>query len=127
MRILVTGTFDDLHPGHQFLLEEASKRGELFVIIARDSTVEMIKGKAPLQLEDQRKRAIEEVFPAVHVLLGDEKDFLKPVLDVAPDLILLGYDQKLPPGMADADLPCKTERLPAFEPHIHKSSLRREV
>ncbi len=137
MRILVTGTFDDLHPGHIFVLEEAMKRvvetseahvsaGELFVIVARDSNVMRIKGHAPLQNEDTRKTAIEKLFLDAHVVLGDPENFLKPVLAIKPDLILLGYDQKLPPDVKEEDLGCEIERLPAFQPHIHKSSLRRK-
>ncbi len=125
MRILVSGTFDDLHPGHHFLLTEASKRGELWVIVARDSNVLKIKGRAPLQSEDVRRKTIEDAFPAAHVILGDSDDFLKPVRDINPDLILLGYDQSLPPGITADTFPWATERLPSFEPHIHKSSLRR--
>ncbi len=126
MRVLVSGTFDDLHPGHHFLLAEAAKRGDLFVIVARDANVEKFKGRAPLQTEDQRKKAIEDAFPTATVILGDPIDFLKPVRDIAPDLILLGYDQKLPPAMQESDLPGKIERLPAFHPEIHKSSIRRD-
>lgn len=126
MRILVSGTFDDLHPGHRFLLEEASKRGELWVIVARDRNVRRIKGRPPLQNEDTRKRAIEEAFPDAHVVLGDSDDFLKPVHKIRPDLILLGYDQKLPPHVSEEDLPCPIERLPAFRPDVYKSSLRRQ-
>jgi FAD synthetase len=127
MRILVSGTFDDLHPGHLFLLNEASKRGELWVIVGRDRNVQTFKGRAPLQTEDHRKKAIEDAFPQAHVVLGDASDFLKPVREIQPDLILLGYDQILPPSIKQEDFPWNTERLPAFEPHIHKSSLRRAL
>jgi len=125
MRILVMGTFDDLHPGHLFLLSEASARGDLSVIIGRDANVLKFKGRPPLQKEHDRMKAIQDAFPDAHVMLGDATDFLKPVLAAQPDLILLGYDQKLPPHINDSDLPCPTERLPAFHPEIHKSSLRR--
>ena|SRR3989344_1893781 len=125
MRILVTGTFDDLHPGHRFVLEEASKRGELWVIVARDANVERIKGRSPLQSEEERKKAIEEAFPDVRVVLGDSDDFLKPIREIQPDLILMGYDQQLPPNVSAQDLGCDIERLPAFMPEVHKSSLRR--
>lgn len=126
MRVLVTGTFDDLHPGHHFLLNEARKRGELWVIVARDTNVKAIKGHAAQQSEQERKRAIEVAFPDVHVVLGDEHDFLKPVREITPDLLLLGYDQALPPEVDWDDLPCRMERLPSFHPDIHKSSLRRK-
>lgn len=125
MRVLVFGTFDRLHPGHRFLLTEAGKRGRLFVVIARDRNVERIKGRLPDQSEAERKRIIEDVFPDATAILGDSSDFLRPVRDIKPDLILLGYDQKLPPGVSASDLLYPVERAGAFEPERHKSSLRR--
>ncbi|MFV9676879.1 MAG: adenylyltransferase/cytidyltransferase family protein, partial [Methanosarcinales archaeon] len=44
VRVLATGTFDILHPGHLLYLTEARKLGdELFVIIATDVTVKKRK------------------------------------------------------------------------------------
>ncbi|OGJ55615.1 hypothetical protein A3D88_00480 [Candidatus Peribacteria bacterium RIFCSPHIGHO2_02_FULL_52_16] len=123
MRVLIFGTFDRLHPGHLFLLKEADTRGELFVVVARDTNVKRIKGKDPAESEEARKAAIEKAFPDAHVILGDAKDFLVPVKAVRPGIILLGYDQHLPPGVAMEDLPCPVERLPSFHPEQYKSSL----
>ncbi len=40
VRVLATGTFDILHPGHLRYLSEAKALGdELYVIVARDSMV----------------------------------------------------------------------------------------
>jgi FAD synthetase len=125
MKVLVFGTFDYLHPGHLFVLKEASKRGELWAVVARDRNVEKLKGRLALQTEDERKKAVGEAIPAIHAVLGDATDFLAPVREIKPDLILLGYDQALPPGVKESDLPCEVERLPAFEPDKYKSSLRR--
>ncbi|MDD5103602.1 MAG: adenylyltransferase/cytidyltransferase family protein [Candidatus Peribacteraceae bacterium] len=124
MRVLLFGTFDRLHPGHRFILMEAGKRGELIVIIARDVTVQRLKGKLPVQAEEQRRAAVSRAVPFARVLLGDSDDYLRPVREHAPDLILLGYDQRLPHGVHPADLPCPVERLPAFHPERFKSSLR---
>ncbi|MBI3332066.1 adenylyltransferase/cytidyltransferase family protein [Candidatus Peregrinibacteria bacterium] len=124
MKILVFGTFDRLHPGHRFFLDHASSRGVLHVVIARDLNVERIKGRKPMQTEAMRKKKIEEAYPHATVVLGDPKDFLVPVRTIQPDLILLGYDQKLPPGVSEEDLP-PIERVDAFEPEKYKSSLRR--
>ena len=39
-RVVATGTFDLLHPGHLYYLEESKKLGdELWVIVARDANV----------------------------------------------------------------------------------------
>lgn len=126
MRVLVFGTFDELHPGHRFLLSEASKRGSLHVVVARDANVLKIKKRPPVQDEQTRMRGVEDAAPSATVLLGDAGDFLAPVRAVGPDLILLGYDQTLPPGVSEQDLPCPVERLPALEPGTYKSSLRRK-
>ncbi len=125
-RVLTFGTFDGFHPGHRFYLEQAERLGELWVVIARDSTVLQVKACAPLRSETERKEAIEREFPTAHVLLGDPEDFLAPIRDVQPDLIALGYDQKLPPGVRAEDIPCSIVRLEGYETGRYKSSLLRE-
>ena len=128
MRIMLFGTFDHLHPGHLSVLREAGLRGEdVTVVVARDKNVERMKGKPPEQGEDERMAAIRLVFPSFDVRIGDDADFLAPVRSVRPDLILLGYDQMLPPGVTEADLGATVERLHAFEPKRYKSSLRRTL
>ncbi len=122
-RILLFGTFDGLHPGHRFVFDSARERGEVFVVVARDANVERIKGRTPRRTEGERAQTIRDAYPDVAVLLGDPDDFLVPLRTVKPDLILLGYDQRLPPGVAEKDFPCPVERLPGFEPGKYKSSL----
>lgn len=125
MRVLLFGTFDHLHPGHEFILAEAMKRGDVTVIIARDANVLRIKGKPADQSADVRAQAIRTKFPKITVMPGDPDDFLAPVRSIHPDLILLGYDQQLPPGVTETDFPCPVERLPAYRPEEFKSSLRK--
>lgn len=126
MRVLVFGTFDELHPGHHYVLKQALKRGELHVIVARDTNVRRIKGRDAMQNQDERIAAIREAFPDAHVALGDPTDFRAPLAAIQPDLVLLGYDQKLPPGVSPDDIHCAIERLPAFKPTKYKSSLLRQ-
>jgi FAD synthetase len=125
MKVMIFGTFDDLHPGHLYVFRNALERGEVWVVVARDANVLKIKGRPPLQSQEARIAAIQKAFPSAHVLLGAAKNFLTPVRNVKPDLILLGYDQHLPPGVTEEKLGVPVERLDAFDPHIHKSSLRR--
>lgn len=124
MKVLVFGTFDCLHPGHRFVLDTASARGDLSVVVARDATVERIKGKTPRQSETERQAAIQSAYPDAQVILGDGENYMVPVRAIQPDLILLGYDQQLPPGVTEEALGAKIERLPSFEPHKYKSSLQ---
>jgi FAD synthetase len=115
MKVLIFGTFDGLHDGHKFFISQASNRGDLYVAVARDSNVKLIKYKETKFNELERVEAIKKEFPDIDVRLGDTEDFLKPVRDIAPDIILLGYDQKLPPGISNENLGIKTERIGFFE------------
>ncbi len=124
-KVLVFGTFDLLHPGHRFVLSEAQKRGSLFVVVACDRNVQRIKSRFPAHDEDERMSHVRAAAPDSTVVLGDAHDFLVPVRAIDPDLILLGYDQALPPGVREQDLPCEIERLPAFEPEKYKTSILR--
>ncbi|MBU0459159.1 adenylyltransferase/cytidyltransferase family protein [Patescibacteria group bacterium] len=123
MKVLVFGTFDRLHPGHKYVLSEAQKRGKLFISVALDETVKKIKGKFPTQNQEERLAAIKKEFPQAKVMLGDPDDYLKPIDEVNPDMILLGYDQKLPPGISESDIDCPIERAEGFEVERYKSSL----
>jgi len=126
MRVLVFGTFDQLHPGHRAFLDAAARRGELWVVIGLDDNVKRFKRRRPIQNQQERKRAIERAYPQARVVFGDAEECCKPIERINPDLILLGYDQRLPPGAELSDMPCMVERLPAYEPERYKSSLLRE-
>lgn len=126
MRVLAFGTFDLLHPGHEFVLREAAKRGDLTVVVARSTNVERFKKRPPVHGDDVRMANVRAVVPDATVILGHGDDFLAPVRDVQPDLIVLGYDQHLPPGVSEEDFPCPIERLPAFHPDQYKTTLIRE-
>ncbi|MEQ1849472.1 MAG: adenylyltransferase/cytidyltransferase family protein [Candidatus Peribacteraceae bacterium] len=123
---MVFGTFDWLHPGHLSLIEQARNTGEVIVIVARDLNVERIKGRVPDQNEEVRVNAIRIAVPDVTVILGDQKDFLTPIRTHRPDLILLGYDQRLPPGVEERDFGCSIERAKPHEPERYKSSKMRQ-
>ena len=96
-KVLVAGTFDLIHPGHIYLLREAAKYGDLYVIVARDSNVRRIKGREPIFNEKCRLQLISSIRYVKQAILGDETDFLKPVVAVAPDLLVLGPDQPFDP------------------------------
>ncbi|MDI9646603.1 MAG: FAD synthase [Archaeoglobales archaeon] len=91
-RVVATGTFDIIHPGHIKFLEEAKKLGdELIVIVAREKNVKH-KPK-PVIPEEQRRKVVEAIRYVDKAILGDEEDIFKPILELRPDVIALGYDQ----------------------------------
>jgi FAD synthetase len=92
VRILATGTFDLLHPGHLLYLSEARSLGdELYVIVARDS---MIKHKPkPVVPEEQRLEMVKALRVVDKASLGSEKDIFEPLGEMKPDIIALGANQ----------------------------------
>ncbi|AKB84961.1 adenylyltransferase/cytidyltransferase family protein [Methanococcoides methylutens] len=92
IRVLATGTFDLLHPGHIFFLTSARAMGdELYVLVARDS---MIRHKAkPIVPEIQRLEMISSLKAVDKAMLGSEKDIFEPLYEIDPDIIVLGHDQ----------------------------------
>jgi FAD synthetase len=96
--VLASGVFDLLHLGHVRFLEDAKKAGgpdaELIVIIAKDSTVEKIKGKKPIMSEEQRLSLVKSLKVVDEAVLGYEGlDIGEVVAKIKPDVIALGYDQ----------------------------------
>lgn len=92
VRVVATGTFDIIHPGHIRYLEEAKKLGdELIVIVAREKNVKH-KPK-PIIPDEQRVKVVSALKPVDKAILGDEKDIFKPIMELKPDIIALGYDQ----------------------------------
>ena len=94
-KILVAGTFDILHPGHIFLINEAAKLGDVHVIVATDKNRETYSGEAPIVPEEQRLEVIKSLKNVKTAKLGrHDNDTLKTVEELNPDIILLGPDQK---------------------------------
>ncbi len=91
-RVVATGTFDIIHPGHITFLREAKKLGdELVVIVAREKNVRH-KPK-PVVPEEQRRKVVEAIKYVDKAILGDREDIFKPIMELKPDVIVLGHDQ----------------------------------
>jgi FAD synthetase len=91
-RVIATGTFDILHPGHLFYLEESKKLGdELTVIIARDVNVK--HKPRPIIPEEQRRRMVAALRCVNHAILGDTTDMFRPIEEIRPAIITIGFNQ----------------------------------
>ena len=90
---VATGTFDMLYPGHLFYLEESRKLGdELWVIVARERNV--VHKPRPIVPEEQRLKMISGLRCVDHALLGDMEDMFRPIADIDPEVVTLGFTQK---------------------------------
>ncbi|MBM4240141.1 MAG: FAD synthase [Euryarchaeota archaeon] len=93
---MATGTFDIIHPGHLYYLEEAKKLGgenaKLVVVVARDTTVRA-KKRIPIVDEQQRLEVVRVLKPVDEAYLGSTTDMFKVVERIKPDIIAIGPDQ----------------------------------
>ena len=103
IRVVATGTFDILHPGHVLYLERSRALGdELVVIVARDVNVRH-KPK-PILPEDQRQRMVQSLKAVDKAVLGEKHDIFRTIEELRPDIITLGYDQHFDPSNLEAEL-----------------------
>ena len=96
-RVVVAGSFEIIHPGHIYLLKKAWMLGEVIVIVSRDVNFARFKSRKPVIPEEQRRIVVENIKYVSKAILGDENDLLKPIIDLKPDIILLGPDQWITP------------------------------
>lgn len=95
-QIVITGTFDILHPGHVFLIREAAKLGEVTVVIARDENVVHTKGHPVIIPEQQRLFMVEALKGVSKAVLGNPgSDFVSIIEELKPDVLMLGPNQDI--------------------------------
>jgi len=93
VRVMATGVFDLLHPGHVFFLSEARKLGdELVVVVARDQTARRLK-REPYVPEHIRREMVAALKPVDRAVLGSATDIYETVINERPNIIALGFDQ----------------------------------
>ncbi|NIO22705.1 MAG: adenylyltransferase/cytidyltransferase family protein [Candidatus Aenigmarchaeota archaeon] len=94
-KVLIGGVFNLVHKGHEFFLKRAKELGDyLIVVIASNRTAQLTK-KYPVLDQVIRKKNLEKLGIADRVVIGDEADFMNVVRREKPNVIVLGYDQKI--------------------------------
>lgn len=131
VKVLIFGTFDLLHAGHENMITQARELGtEIIVVIARDETVKKIKGQYPCFEEGVRIKNLKNKGLVDKVVLGNMHDKYEIIRKIKPDIIALGYDQfaftyGLEKFLIDEKINARIYRLKAYKPQIYKSSLIR--
>jgi FAD synthetase len=121
VRVMATGVFDLLHPGHVFFLSEARKLGdELVVVVARDQTARRLK-QEPYVAEHIRREMVGSLKPVDRAILGSATDIYATVVAERPAIIALGYDQvwnerEVERECANRGVPVKVVRIGPY-PH----------
>jgi FAD synthetase len=124
-KVMVFGTFDIIHPGHEFFLKEAKKLGDhLTIVVARDETVQELKGLLPRVGEETRLKNLKKLGVANKVILGSLTDKFSTIKTEKPNVIALGHDQRF---FVDAlkrlkDPKFTIRQMPGFHPKLFKTS-----
>ncbi len=132
IKVFTSGAFDTLHLGHEFLLKEAKKLGDyLIVALATDSRILKEKSKLPKYNQKERIENLKKLNIADSVVQGKEGDIYQILYETNPDIIVLGYDQRikeenLKEELEKRNFKIKVIRLPSFHPEKYKSSLLRK-
>lgn len=96
---MVSGCFDLLHSGHVAFLQEAARYGNVFACIGSDENVYRLKGRYPVNSEQERAyllRALSCVFEVrVNTGLGI-LDFLDEMHAISPDIFFVNEDGHTP-------------------------------
>ena len=126
-RVVAQGTFDLLHPGHVHYLEEAAGYGdELHAIVARSANV--THKPKPVLSDRQRRDMVAALAVVDEAHLGDPDDIFVPIEEIAPDVIVLGFDQHhdeaaIAAALADRGIDCRIERASGRDPRYEDELL----
>lgn len=128
--VLLFGSFDILHPGHDYLIHSSQKYGKLTVSLAHDKTIEKIKGQEPVHNVKKRIKNLQEKYPNITVIKGDKEiGSWSALKKYQPEIIVVGYDQNILKTALTEIQPHHNFtiiQLGAFVPEQYKSSLLRK-
>lgn len=93
MTVFAAGCFNRVHEAHLRLLREARALGdELVVVLSNDA-----HNKKPTAVSaERRKKTLESYGLADRVVIGRPDSFAASLREVKPQILVLGYDQRLP-------------------------------
>ncbi len=94
--IMLGGAFEIIHPGHVHALAEARSLGNtLVVVVATDGSVERNKGRPPVTDQASRVGLVSSMRQVDLALPGNKGSIYEILLRIRPDVVALGYDQRL--------------------------------
>ena len=98
-KVFVTGCFDLLHSGHVAFLKEAASLGELHVCIGNDENIYQLKGRYPVNNQDERRYMIEALACIAQCRINKGFgiiDFLQELDEIQPSVFVVNEDGATP-------------------------------
>lgn len=98
-KVFVTGCFDMLHSGHVAFLKDAAQYGKVYVGLGSDETVFNLKGRYPVNNQDERKYMLDALGCVKESIINSGSgimDFLSEIELVKPDIFIVNEDGNTP-------------------------------
>ena len=98
-KVFVSGCFDMLHSGHIRFLEEAAAYGDVYVAIGSDRTIKELKGRYPVNTQEERKYMLEALRHVKGCSINQGSgimDFLEELDRVPPDYFVVNEEGNTP-------------------------------
>jgi cytidyltransferase-like protein len=98
-KVMVSGCFDLLHSGHVAFFEEAASYGDLYVALGSDRTLFDLKGRVPINSEQERLFMVKAVSHVKDAFISQGSgllDFAEEFLALQPDVFIVNEDGHTP-------------------------------
>lgn len=123
IKVVTFGTFDPLHKGHEEFLKQAKILGDyLVVVVSPDDKINLEKKRMPRDSDQNRLRRVKKLNLADEVIMGEKGKAYSLLDKIAPNIIALGYDQRIPEPLKNQVRKYKIVTLKPFKPETYKSS-----
>ncbi len=97
--VFVSGCYDMLHSGHIEFFQQAAAYGDLFVAIGSDATIYELKGRLPVNNQDERLFMVQSVGCVKKAFISRGSgilDFAEDMREIKPDLFIVNTDGNIP-------------------------------
>ncbi len=98
-KVFVSGCFDMLHSGHVAFFQQAAQFGDLYVALGSDRTVTELKGRAPINNQEERLFMVRSVACVKDVFISRGSgilDFVEEMKAIQPDIFIVNEDGNIP-------------------------------
>jgi len=99
--VFAAGCFNRVHPAHLRLLRHARALGDHLVVVVSNDAHNRKPNAVPAF---QRKKWLEDHRAADRVVIGDRDGFAATLRRENPDILVLGYDQRLPDAETEREV-----------------------
>ncbi len=98
-KVFVSGCFDMLHSGHVAFFTEAAAYGDVYVGLGSDETIYELKGRYPVNNQDERKYMIKALGCITDCFVNTGSgvlDFVNELKSIEPEIFIVNEDGNTP-------------------------------